>query len=342
MEFGSPQFLWLFWLVPGVILFYVISFRRKRKVLQAFGSLELMAKLTPTVSRRKPRLKAVLVIVSLSFLLFALARPQYGKKLRMMKRKGVDIIICMDTSKSMLAEDIKPNRLERAKHELSSLIDKLKGDRVGIVAFAGEAFLECPLTLDYGAAKMFLDILDPDIIPIPGTAIGKAIRVALRGFNQKERKYKVMVLLTDGEDLMSDPIKVAKVAAQEGVRIYTVGIGSPQGAPIPLRDDKGRLLEYKKDRKDQTVMSKLDELTLEKIALLTDGKYYRSTIMGVELDRIYEDISKLEKKELKSRQYSQYEDRYQYFLLVAILALMAEGLLSDRRRKKAEWRGRFA
>lgn len=342
MEFGSPQFLWLFWLVPGVILFYVISFRRKRKVLQAFGSLELMAKLTPTVSRRKQRLKAVLVIVSLSFLLFALARPQYGKKLRMMKRKGVDIIICMDTSKSMLAEDIKPNRLERAKHELSSLIDKLKGDRVGIVAFAGEAFLECPLTLDYGAAKMFLDILDPDIIPIPGTAIGKAIRVVLRGFNQKERKYKVMVLLTDGEDLMSDPIKVAKVAAQEGVRIYTVGIGSPQGAPIPLRDDKGRLLEYKKDRKDQTVMSKLDELTLEKIALLTDGKYYRSTIRGMELDRIYEDISKLEKKELKSRQYSQYEDRYQYFLLVAILALMAEGLLSDRKRKKAEWRGRFA
>jgi len=342
MEFGSPQFLWLFWLVPGVILFYVISFRRKRKVLQAFGSLELMAKLTPTVSRRKQRLKAVLVIVSLSFLLFALARPQYGKKLRMMKRKGVDIIICMDTSKSMLAEDIKPNRLERAKHELSSLIDKLKGDRVGIVAFAGEAFLECPLTLDYGAAKMFLDILDPDVIPIPGTAIGKAIRVALRGFNQKERKYKVMVLLTDGEDLMSDPIKVAKVAAQEGVRIYTVGIGSPQGAPIPLRDDKGRLLEYKKDRKNQTVMSKLDELTLEKIALLTDGKYYRSTIRGMELDRIYEDISKLEKKELKSRQYSQYEDRYQYFLLVAILALMAEGLLSDRRRKKAEWRGRFA
>ena len=342
MEFGSPQFLWLFWLVPGVILFYVISFRRKRKVLQAFGSLELMAKLTPTVSRRKQRLKAVLVIVSLSFLLFALARPQYGKKLRMMKRKGVDIIICMDTSKSMLAEDIKPNRLERAKHEFSSLIDKLKGDRVGIVAFAGEAFLECPLTLDYGAAKMFLDILDPDVIPIPGTAIGKAIRVALRGFNQKERKYKVMVLLTDGEDLMSDPIKVAKVAAQEGVRIYTVGIGSPQGAPIPLRDDKGRLLEYKKDRKNQTVMSKLDELTLEKIALLTDGKYYRSTIRGMELDRIYEDISKLEKKELKSRQYSQYEDRYQYFLLVAILALMAEGLLSDRRRKKAEWRGRFA
>ena len=342
MEFGSPQFLWLFWLVPVVILFYVISFRRKRKVLQAFGSLELMAKLTPTVSRRKQRLKAVLVIVNLSFLLFALARPQYGKKLRMMKRKGVDIIICMDTSKSMLAEDIKPNRLERAKHELSSLIDKLKGDRVGIVAFAGEAFLECPLTLDYGAAKMFLDILDPDIIPIPGTAIGKAIRVALRGFNQKERKYKVMVLLTDGEDLMSDPIKVAKVAAQEGVRIYTVGIGSPQGAPIPLRDDKGRLLEYKKDRRDQTVMSKLDELTLEKIALLTDGKYYRSTIRGMELDRIYEDISKLEKKELKSRQYSQYEDRYQYFLLVAILALMAEGLLSDRRRKKAEWRGRFA
>lgn len=334
--------MWLFWLVPVVILFYVISFRRKRKSLGTFGSLELMAKLIPTVSRRKQRLKAILVIVSLSFLLFALARPQYGKKLRMMKRKGVDIIICMDTSKSMLAEDIKPNRLERAKHELSSLIDKLKGDRVGIVAFAGDAFLECPLTLDYGAAKMFLDILDPDIIPVPGTAIGKAIRVALRGFSQKERKYKVMVLLTDGEDLMSDPIKVAKVAAQEGVRIYTVGIGSPQGAPIPLRDDKGRLLEYKKDRKDQTVMSKLDELTLKKIALLTDGRYYRSTIRGMELDRIYEDISKLERKELKSRQYSQYEDRYQYFLLVAILALMAEGLLSDRRRKKAEWRGRFA
>lgn len=342
MEFGNPQFLWLFWLVPVVILFYVISFRRKRKVLQVFGSLELMAKLTPTVSRRKQRLKAILVVVGLSFLLFSLARPQYGKRLRMMRRKGVDIIICLDTSKSMLAEDIKPNRLERAKHELAGLIDELQGDRVGIVAFAGDAFLECPLTLDYGAAKMFLDILDPDIIPTPGTAIGKAIKVALRGFNQKERKYKVMVLLTDGEDQGSDPIKAAKDAYQEGVKIYTVGIGSPQGAPIPLRDEEGRLLEYKKDGKDQTVMSKLDELTLQEIAFLTDGKYYRSTMGGMELDKIYEDLSKLEKKELKSRQYSQYEDRYQYFLIVAILALMAEGLLSDRKRKKEKWEGRFA
>ncbi len=342
MEFGSPQFLWLLWLVPVVILFYLISFRRKRKALGAFGSLGLMAKLTPSVSRRKQRLKTILMVLGLSFLLFSLARPQYGKRLRMMKRRGVDIIICLDTSKSMLAEDIMPNRLERAKHELTDLIDELKGDRVGIVAFAGDAFLECPLTLDYGAAKLFLDILDPDIIPTPGTAIGEAIRVALRGFNQKERKYKVMVLLTDGEDQGSDPIKAARDASQEGVRVYAVGIGSPQGAPIPLRDNRGKLLEYKKDREDQTVMSKLDEVTLQEIALLTDGKYYRSTTGGMELDRIYEDISKLEKRELKSRQYSQYEDRYQYFLLVGVLALMAEGFLSDRRRKKAEWRGRFA
>ncbi len=342
MKFGSPQFLWLFWLIPAIILFYIISFRRKKKILQAFGNLELMEKLTPTVSRRKQRLKAILVVVGLSFLLFSLARPQYGKRLRMMKRKGVDILICLDTSKSMLAEDIKPNRLERAKHELSGLIDGLQGDRVGIVAFAGDAFLECPLTIDYGAAKMFLDILDPDIIPTPGTAVGKAIKVALGAFNQKERKYKVIVLLTDGEDHQSDPIKAAKEASQEGVRIYTVGIGSPQGAPIPLRDESGKLLEYKKDKNGQTVMSKLDELTLEKVALLTDGKYYRSTTGGMELDKIYEDLSKLEKKELKSRQYSQYEDRYQYFLIVAILALFAEGLLSDRIRKKGKWEGRFA
>lgn len=268
------------------------------------------------------------------FLLFSLARPQLGTKLTLMKREGVDIVIALDCSFSMLAEDFKPNRLEKAKQEVKGLIARMQGDRVGLVAFAGVAFVQCPLTIDYSAAQMFLEIMDINLIPQPGTAIGDAIRTSIKAFNQKERKYKVLILLTDGEDHDSDPLKAAEEAAQEGIRIYAIGIGSTQGEPIPLRNEREDVTGYKKDEEGSVVVSKLDEITLQKIALTTGGKYYHATSGEMELDKIYDDISKMEKKELEGKLTVQYEDRYQYFLFISVLLLVAEFLLSERRSRK--------
>jgi len=322
-------------------LFFVWVQRTKKKALQRFGNLNLLEKLMLANSPGRQKFKMVLVVTALFFLLVALARPQIGTRLEEVKRKGVDIFIAIDVSTSMLAEDIKPNRLEKAKHEVASFIDRLQGDRIGLIAFSGEAFVQCPLTLDYGAAKMFLDIMAPDLIPVPGTAIGKAIELAIRSFSQTERKYKVIVLITDGEDTIEDPMKMAELAEKEGIAIYTVGIGSPQGVPIPLYDDAGRQVGFKKDRQGNVVTSKLDQLMLEKIALQTSGKFYNATPAEMELGKIYDEIDKMEKKELSSNIFSQYEDRFQYFLAIGMIFLLLDVLLPERKRVKKEWRGRF-
>ena len=322
-------------LLPLLLVFFWLIFRMKKKTMQRFGNLSLMEKLTLSFSPRKQRWKTVLLLLGIFFLLFSLARPQLGTKLTLMKREGVDVVIALDCSLSMMAEDFKPNRLEKAKQEVKGLIDRMQGDRVGLVAFAGVAFVQCPLTIDYSAAEMILDIMDVNLIPQPGTAIGDAIRTSIKAFNQKERKYKVLILLTDGEDHDSEPLKAAEEAAQEGIRIYTIGIGSTQGEPIPLRNERGEISGYKKDEEGSVVVSQADETTLQKIALTTGGKYYHATSGEMELDKIYDDISKMEKKELEGKLMVQYEDRYQYFLFIAIVLLVGEFMLSDRRSKKA-------
>jgi len=309
--------------------------------MERFGNLDLLKKLTASTSRGRQVLKISLIIISLAFMILSIARPQIGTKLEEVKRKGVDIMIALDVSTSMKAEDIKPNRLEKAKHEIENFINKLQGDRVGLIAFAGVSFVQCPLTLDYGAAKMFLNVMDVDLIPTPGTAIGQAIATAIKAFEQKERKHKVLILITDGEDHGSDPVEMAKEAKREGIVIYTVGIGSPKGVPIPLYDSRGNRKGFKKDRNGEVVLTKLDEVTLEKIALETGGKYYRATSGEVELDKIYNEISKMEKKELASRRFSRYEDRFQYLIVFALVLLIVEIFIPERRKLKGEWRGRF-
>ncbi|NOZ60816.1 MAG: VWA domain-containing protein [Calditrichaeota bacterium] len=340
-RFYNQIYLYLLALIPILIVFYVFVFRWKKKAMERFGNLELIKKLTESFSKNRQILKAALIILTIFFLIFSLARPQLGSKLEQAKRKGVDIFVAIDVSLSMKAEDIKPNRLEKAKHAVSRFIDLLEGDRIGLIAFAGEAFVQCPLTLDYGAAKNFLDIIDTDLIPTPGTAIGSAILQAVKTFEGRERKHKVLVLITDGEDHEGDPLKAAEVAEKDGVVIYTVGIGSVNGVPIPLHNESGRIVGFKKDREGQVVTSKLDEVTLQKIALQTGGKYYRATGSESELDKIYGEIAKMEKKELASVKFSQYEDRYQYFLILAIILLVAELLIPERKKVKSEWKGRF-
>lgn len=334
LRFAYPQFFQLYWLVPLLILFFVWAFRKKRRLLQQIGDEELVANLTRSLSRRKQVWKVVLLLLVFVVLVFALADPQIGTRLEEVKRKGVDIFIALDVSKSMLAEDVKPNRLEKAKHEISTFIDRLEGDRIGLICFAGIAFVQCPLTLDYSAAKLFLSDIDTDLIPQPGTAISSAIRTAARSFVSKEFKHKVLILITDGEDHEGNPVEVAREAAKEGVVIYTIGIGSPQGAPIPEYDSYGNRIGYKKDREGKVITTKLDVLTLEKIAFETGGKYYISTTGESELNKIYEEISAMEKKELASRQFTQFEDRFQIFLFLALILLIVETLLGERRKIK--------
>lgn len=334
IRFANEELLYLLALIPAFIFFYYLVFRWKRHAMQRFGNLELVKRLSLSTSRKRQIGKVALLIAALFFMILALARPQVGSKLEEVKREGVDVFIALDVSASMDAQDLQPSRVDKARHELGSLIDRLQGDRVGLIAFAGKAFVQCPLTLDYGAAKMFLDHLEPGIIPEPGTNIGAAIEQAMKSFSAMERKYKVLVLITDGEGHDEDPLKMAEAAEREGVVIYTVGIGSPKGVPIPVYDERDVQTGFKKDRRGEVVVTKLDEVTLEKIALQTGGKYYRATSGESELDRIYDAIAGMEKKDLASLQYSQYEDRFQYPLVLALLLCAIEPHLSERRRSR--------
>ncbi len=333
LRFRYPVFLNGLWGVLLLILFFVLVYRHKEKLLQRFGHLELIKRILPGYNKRRVIWKNVLFILAYVFLVIALADPQIGTKLEQVKRKGVDIVIALDVSNSMKAEDIKPNRLEKAKHEIARFIDLLKGDRIGLVAFAGMAHLVCPLTLDYGAAKLFLQMMDTDLIPVQGTALGDAIKVAMKAFDQKDRKHKVLILITDGEDHEGNPVKIAKEAAKEGIIIYTIGIGSPQGVPIPVYDRNGNEVGFMKDRNGNVVTTKLDMATLQKIAFVTNGKYYMATSGQSELEKIYDEINKMEKKELSARRFSQYEDRYQIFALIGLLFLLSEFFLPVRTRK---------
>jgi len=318
-----------------------MAFKAKKRAMKRFGNLELLQKLNQSTSRGRQVGKVALILAAIAFMVFSVARPQIGTKLEEVKREGVDIIIALDVSLSMMAQDIQPSRLAKAKHEVSTFIDHLQGDRIGLIAFSGVAFVQCPLTLDYGAAKMFLDILDPSLIPTPGTAIGQAISKAIESFEQKERKHKVLVLITDGEDHEGDVMKYAEEAERQGIVIYCLGIGSPKGEPIPVSEQGDVGVGFKKDRQGEVVITKLDEVSLEKIALQTNGKYYRSTSGEEELNKIYGEISKMERKELGSMQYSQFEDRFQYMLIFAIILLIVEAVLPERKAIKSEWRGRF-
>lgn len=340
-RFGGEHWLVGLFLVPLLGVFFIYAFRSRKKAMAIFGNPKLMAILAGSVGYKRRVWKSILILLAVAFMILALARPQWGTKLRTVKREGQDILIALDVSTSMLAEDIKPNRLEKAKHAIASLIDQFRGDRVGLIAFSGKAFVQCPLTLDYGAVKMFLDAMDPEAIPVPGTAIEEAILKAVESFSKTERKHKVLILITDGEDHAGDPLRAAKVASNEGVVIYTVGIGTPEGVPIPVKDERGNPLGFKKTRQGEVVMTKLDEITLEKVALETGGKYYRATPGEMELKKIYDDILKMEKKTLQSKEFEQYEERFQSVLGFAVFCLTLELLISDRRKIKREWKGRF-
>jgi Ca-activated chloride channel homolog len=341
MHFARSEYLNFLWIIPAFGLFFYYSFRIRRKKLEKFIGSPLRARLSWEFSRPKAILKSLLLIGFFAFTIIALARPQWGARLETVHRRGVDIIAALDISYSMNAEDVTPNRLEKAKSEIRSLLEKSEGDRIGLVNFSGVATIQCPLTLDHGAVSLFLDVANAGMIPEPGTSLASAIETATTAFVAKEKKYKVLILFTDGEDLEGQVNKAIEKAKDAGVIIYTVGVGTPQGKPIPIRDAKGDVVEYRKNPSGQIVISALDERSLADIANQTGGRYFRATPSESEIETIYKDITGLEKKELESKLQHNFEDRFQYPLALAIVFLAAECWLSERRKSGARWIDRF-
>ncbi|NQS98990.1 MAG: VWA domain-containing protein [candidate division Zixibacteria bacterium] len=325
IRFANSQLLWLLWLVLIALALVIYAAKKRRAERENFAEHPMLNKIARDISGGKIALKGLLLVAALFFLIAAAIDPQIGTRMEEVKREGVDIIAAVDVSASMMAEDIKPNRLSKAKHEVRSFIDKLKGDRIGIIAFGGAAYAQCPLTLDYGAAKMFADVLDTSLIPVQGTAIAEAIEVAVNAFKIENASQKVLVLITDGEDHEREVEKTVQKAKDKGVIIYTVGMGTPGGAPVPGR--KG----YLQDKSGAVVFSKLNETLLTEIALETGGGYYRGTTGEDELDKIYRKIFGLEKTELSAKQYTEYEHRFQYFAGVALFLLMLEMFIGEKR-----------
>ncbi len=332
MRFAAPENFLLLVIVAcvGIFLFWALS--RKKRMLARFGDLPLIMKTAPFVSFARQRTKIILFLCGTALIAVALARLQFGTHMELLKRKGVDLVIALDVSNSMQARDMKPSRLEKAKEEIRTIIDRLKGDRIGLVAFAGEAFIQCPLTLDYSAAKFLLSAMDYTSVSVQGTSLSAAIEMATRAFNRQERKHKVLLLLTDGEDHEGGAVDAAEAARKEGIKIYCVGIGSPEGEPIPILDRTGKQVGFKKDESGEVIVTKLDEETLQKIALATGGKYYHASAGEMELERVFDEISHVEKKEQEGALVTRYDDRYQWPLFLALILIVGEFFLSERKK----------
>lgn len=330
MTFAHPHFLYGLILLPFVFLFLLWARNRRREALARIGDPALVAQLSATVNWNGRRWRTRLWFIALALALFALARPQWGSEVQAVEREGVQVMVALDVSQSMLAEDLKPNRLVRARQEIADLMNHLQGDEIGLVLFSGASFIQFPLTSDYGTARAFLDNADPGVISRPGTAIGDAMRTAMRGFDPQRGSQKVIVILTDGEDHEGDPVAVAQEVAAEGVIIYTIGFGSPQGEPIPEFDARGELAGYKRDAQGELVLSRLDEVTLQEIAAAANGRYFRADASGRELDELAAALDELQQAEIESRFQVQQVERYQIFLLAAVMALLVSEFIPER------------
>jgi Ca-activated chloride channel family protein len=294
--------------------------------------MEILSLLMPSVSSSKPTLRFILFLIAITFLIFGLVNPQIGSKLEEIKREGSDIIICLDVSNSMKAEDFKPNRLAKAKQAIEKLIDKLNNDRIGIIVFAGEAYVQLPITTDYAAAKLFLENVDCDAVPIQGTVISSAIQLAEKSFGTEEGKNKAIVIISDGESHDDDAIAAAREANEKNITVHTIGIGSPEGVPIPVYN-KNVQAGFKKDKEGNTVVTKLNEGAMEEIASAGNGVYIRATQGEIGLLSLQQRINKMEKKTFDSKVYTDYEDRFQIFIAISLFFLLIESILTERKSK---------
>lgn len=324
-RFAHIELLYLLALVPLLAVVFAFMMRRRRKLMERFGNMELLKELIPNYSRGRLRFKLWIWLAAFACLVIAAARPQLGSKLREEKAKGVEMMLVVDVSNSMLAEDFEPNRLERTKYAINKLFEGLQQERVGMVIFAGEPKVQLPITSDYRMAQAFTKRISPTLIAEQGTDIGKALQLASLSFSSQSGKSRVIVLITDGENHEQDVTTVAQMAKDQGIRIYTIGIGTPEGAPIEIGG------EFVKDENGDMVVSKLGEQMLEQIATATDGAYVRATKQSIGLEEIVKSINQMEKSELSTVRYEEYNEQYQYFVAVALALLLLESFIMSRR-----------
>ena len=328
-RFAHIEFLWLLAVIPVLVIAHYLYTRYKKKQLVSFGDPSLLAELMPNASRIRPHVKFALEITALTLLIFALARPQYGTKEETVKREGIEVMIALDISNSMLAEDVAPNRLDRAKQILSKLVDQMVDDKLGLVVFAGDAFTQLPITCDYVSAKMFLQNITPDLIPAQGTAIGAAINTCIRSFGAEESEAsRAIILITDGENHEDDAKAAAQAAKEKGMHVYVVGIGKPEGSPIP--DGHG---SFKKDKSGQVVVSRLNEEMCKEIAGAGDGIYVRADNSNTASRALQKELNKLATTEIETKVFTDYNEQYQSFVLIALLLLVIDFFVFSRKNK---------
>lgn len=326
------EFLYGFGLVPLLIFIYILSRNWRKRRLNAVGDADLVSRLVNDASSFKPLLKFALMIFAFSAILLAIANPQIGSKLEKVKREGIEIMLAVDISNSMLSDDIKPSRLDRTKQSIQQLIDKLENDRIGIVIFAGKSFLQLPLTSDYSSAKLLTSTLSPELITTQGTAIGAAIDLCSESFSQSEKHNRTIILLTDGENHEDDALAAAERAKEKGIVIHSVGMGSIDGGPIPIEQNDVRV-GFRKDGDGNVIITKLNSSALEQIASSTGGKFIRASSTELDLTELLKELLKLDKEEFDSKVFTDYDSKFQIFILIALFFLVVELILSERRNK---------
>lgn len=326
-RFEEPAYLYLLLILPLLAVFYLYSNYRKRKAIRRFGDPVLMAQLMPDVSKYRPDIKFWLVFAAIGFFSVLLARPQFGSKLETVKRKGVEVIIALDISNSMLAQDVQPSRLEKAKRLISKLVDGMENDKVGMIVFAGDAFTQLPITNDYISAKMFLESINPSLISKQGTAIGAAINLATRSFTPQEGVGRAIIVITDGENHEGGAVEAAKEAAEKGIQVNVLGVGLPDGAPIPIEGTN----DFRRDREGNVIVTRLNEAMCQEIAKDGNGIYVRVDNTNSAQKTINQEINKMAKADVESKVYTEFNEQFQAVAWIILLLLLVEMLILDRK-----------
>lgn len=335
-RFEHTEYLWGLLLIPFAILLFAMMRAWRKKAIQRFGDVPLMRQLFADVSEVKPLVKLILLLLAITGIVLGIMNPQVGSKLEEVKREGADLVIALDVSNSMKAEDLSPNRLEKAKQAIEKLVDKLQGDRLGLVVFAGEAYVQLPITSDYEAAKLFLGSIDTDIMPVQGTAIGAAVNTAVQSFgDQPSGKNRAIIIITDGETHDEGAVEAVREAADKGIVVHAIGMGSPSGGPIPIYRNKVQV-GFHKDQQGNTVVTRLNEQMLQELAEEGNGIYVRASNAEAGLNVVMSEINKLERQQFESKMFTDYEDRFQYMIAFALLLLVTENIISERKSKWIE------
>lgn len=330
-RFAHVELLYLLIVIPLLVVFYVVAVGRKKKAIAEFGNPELLKPLMPLLSFKRGAWKFVMLLVALVFVILGAAGPQFGSKLQQVQKQGVELMVVLDVSNSMMAQDIKPSRLDKAKMAIARMVEKLSNDKVGMIVFAGDAYVQLPITTDYSSAKLFLSNITTDIVPVQGTAIGAAIDLAVKSFTPETETSKAIIIITDGENHQDDAVEAARRAREQGITIHTIGMGLEQGAPIP---EKGKPGQFMKDGSGNIVVSKLDAETLGEIARAGNGLYIRASNTEVGLSTLLDEINSMQKSLLEEKVYSDYDEKYQYFLLAGLFFIFLEFMILGRKNKR--------